>query len=100
MLSFPLFRLHEASDRLADTEHAAPDSSSTTDVGRLEPAKDDAESEASEWELPERREREEERRVEAEELGLVKRIRGGLCFPLSFPLSFLYHFFGALHIFL
>ena len=44
---------------------------STTDVGRLvpPPAEEDAQSEASEWELRERREREEERRVEAEELG-------------------------------
>jgi hypothetical protein len=40
-------------------------------VGRLAPAlaEEDAQSEASEWELRERREREEERRVEAEELG-------------------------------
>ena len=45
---------------------------STTDVGRWAPnlaADEDARSEASEWELRERREREEERRVEAEELG-------------------------------
>jgi hypothetical protein len=44
---------------------------STTGVGRrvLPPAEDDAQSEASEWEPQERREREEERRVEAEELG-------------------------------
>jgi hypothetical protein len=44
----------------------------TTDVGRLvpAPAEEDAQSEASEWELWERREREEERRVEAEELGV------------------------------
>jgi hypothetical protein len=33
------------------------------------PAEEDARSEASEWELRERREREEERAVEAEELG-------------------------------
>jgi len=38
-------------------------------VGRLVPAEEDAGSEASEWELRERRERGEERRVEAEELG-------------------------------
>jgi hypothetical protein len=44
---------------------------STTDVGRrvLAAAEDDAQSEASEWELCERREREEERRQEAEGLG-------------------------------
>jgi hypothetical protein len=43
----------------------------TTDVGRLAPApaEEDAQSEASEWELRERSDREEERRVEAEELG-------------------------------
>jgi hypothetical protein len=43
----------------------------TTDVGRRVPAPDeeDAQSEASEWELRERREREEERRAEAEQLG-------------------------------
>jgi hypothetical protein len=44
---------------------------STTDVGRRvpPPVENDAESEASEWELRERREREEERRAEADELG-------------------------------
>jgi hypothetical protein len=44
----------------------------TTDVGRRVPApveENDTESERSEWELWERREREEERRAEAEELG-------------------------------
>ena len=41
----------------------------TTDVGRLVPTEEDAGSEASQWELRERREREEERRAEAEELG-------------------------------
>jgi len=41
---------------------------STTDVGRLVPAEEDAGSEVSEWERRECREREEERRVEAEEL--------------------------------
>ena len=43
----------------------------TTDVGRLVPPKDEgnAGSEVSEWELRERREREEESRVEAETLG-------------------------------
>ena len=45
--------------------------SSSTDVGRIVPAAevDDAESEASEWELRERREREEGRRAEAEVRG-------------------------------
>jgi hypothetical protein len=44
---------------------------STTDVGRLVPAPvaENAPSEASEWELRERREREEERRAEEEGLG-------------------------------
>jgi hypothetical protein len=43
----------------------------TTDVGRRvpAPAEEDAQSEASEWELRERREREEERRAEVEALG-------------------------------
>lgn len=44
---------------------------STTDVGRLVPAEVPAEedgSEVSEWECREHREREEERRMEAEEL--------------------------------
>jgi hypothetical protein len=44
---------------------------STTDVGRRvpTPAEEDGETDASEWELRDRREREEGRRVEAEELG-------------------------------
>jgi hypothetical protein len=44
---------------------------STTDIGRLvpDPAEEEAQSEASEWELRERREREEESRQEAEMLG-------------------------------
>ena len=44
---------------------------SSTDVGKIVPAVevDDAESEASEWELRERQEREEERGAEAEALG-------------------------------
>jgi len=45
---------------------------STTDVARWAPnlaADEDARSEASEWELRERRKREEGRSVEAEELG-------------------------------
>jgi hypothetical protein len=55
---------------------------STTDVGRriLRPAaEEDVQSEALEWELQERRER-EERRVEAEELGA-----GGEELPLFLP---------------
>jgi len=45
---------------------------SSTDIGKIVPAEegDDAESEASEWELRERAEQEEERRVEAETLGM------------------------------
>jgi hypothetical protein len=43
----------------------------TTDVGRrvMTAAEDDAQSETSEWQLRERREKEEERRQEAEGLG-------------------------------
>jgi len=52
---------------------------STTDVGRLAPTEEDAESETSEWELRERREREAESRAEAEELGA-----GGVL-PLFLP---------------
>jgi len=44
---------------------------STTDVGRLVPAEGDAGSEVPEWELRWRREREEERRAEAEEVNGV-----------------------------
>jgi hypothetical protein len=57
-------------DLLADTRCYQPvlDFLSSTDVGRRvpPPAEDDAQSEVSEWELRERREREEKRRVEAE----------------------------------
>ena len=42
---------------------------STTDVEKLVPAEEDARCEVSEWELQVRREREEERRLEAEGLG-------------------------------
>ena len=60
-------------DLLADERcsRAVLDFLSTTDVGRLVPApvEEDPQSEASEWELRERREQEEERRAEAEELG-------------------------------
>ena len=54
---------------------------SATDVGRLVPAEGDAGSEVSEWE---RREREEERRVEAEELG------AGEDLPLFLPTPLLH----------
>jgi hypothetical protein len=61
-------------DLLADERcsRAVPDFLSTTDVGRLAPTpvEEDAQSEASEWERRERREREEERRQGAEELGI------------------------------
>jgi len=50
-------------------ERGHQDFLSTKGVGRLVPAEEDAGSEASKWELRGRREREEERRVEAEELG-------------------------------
>ena len=45
---------------------------SSTDIGKIVPAEegDNAESEASEWKLRERAEQEEERRVEAETLGM------------------------------
>ena len=60
-------------DLLADERcsRAVLDFLSTTDVGRLVPApvEEDAQSEASEWELRKRREQEEERREEAEGLG-------------------------------
>jgi hypothetical protein len=61
-------------DLLADERcsRAVLDFLATTVVGRLAPApsdEEDAQSEASEWELRERRDREEERRMEAEELG-------------------------------
>jgi len=56
-------------DLVADgrCSQAVLDFLSTTDVGRLVPAEEDAGS--SEWERRERREREEERRVEMEEFG-------------------------------
>jgi ribonuclease HI len=60
-------------DLLADERcsRAVLDFLATTDVGRRvpAPAEEDAQSEVSEWELRERRERGEERRAEAEELG-------------------------------
>jgi hypothetical protein len=61
-------------DLLADERcsRAVLDFLATTDVGRRvlpAPAEEDARSEASEWELRERGEREEERAAEAERLG-------------------------------
>jgi hypothetical protein len=60
-------------DRLADDRctRAVLGLLSTTYVGRLAPAlaEEDAQSEVSEWELRERREGEEERRLKAEGLG-------------------------------
>jgi hypothetical protein len=58
----------------------------TTDVGRRvpPPAENDAQSDASEWELRERREREEGRRVESEELGAWGEEQ-----PLFLPTSFM-----------
>jgi len=60
-------------DLLADDRciRAELDFLSTTEVGglNLAAAEEDAQSEASEWELQERREREEEREIEAERLG-------------------------------
>jgi len=68
-------------DRLAyrRCSQAVLDSLSTADVGGLVPAVEDAVSEVSEWERRERGEREEKRRVEAEELG------AGREEPLFFP---------------
>jgi len=56
---------------------------SATDVRRLVPAGEDAGSKVSEWGLRERREREEEKRVETEELGA----RGEEPFSFRRPLS-------------
>jgi hypothetical protein len=58
---------------------------STTDVGRRVPAAEDAGSEASEWELRERREREEEREAEAEELDAAGELGAGEELPLFLP---------------
>jgi hypothetical protein len=60
-------------DLLADERcsRAVRDFLATTDVGRLgpAPAEEDAQRVASEWELRDQRDREEERRVKPEELG-------------------------------
>jgi len=60
---------------------------SSTDVGKLVLVEDegDAGSEAPEWELWERREREEDRRVESEELGAVREVGAGEEPPLLLP---------------
>lgn len=50
---------------------------STTDVGRLVPAEENAGSEVSEWELRERQDQEEERRAEAEGLGAAGELGAG-----------------------
>jgi len=55
------------------------DSLSSTDVGRRVSAEEGAEREASEWELREQRELEEERRAEAGELGVGEEL------PLFLP---------------
>jgi hypothetical protein len=65
-------RCWKVRDLLADERCSTVlDFLATTDVGRRvpAPAEEDAQSEVSEWGLRERREREEERRAEAEELG-------------------------------
>jgi len=87
---------------------------STTDVGRRipAPAEEDAQSQASEWELRELREREAEREAELEELGAEveeplfpahpsswhRQKRSSEREPLSFC-SFVRYFFGAISIF-
>jgi len=77
------------------------------------PAEDGAGSEVSEWELRERRQREVERRVEAEELcaegeeqplflltpSSMAAVEGNWGVDLDFFRSFFRPFFGAFHIF-
>ena len=77
-------------DLLADERcgQAVLDFLSSTDVGRLvSPLKkdDDAGSEVTEWELRERRERQEEREGEAEALGAVDDMGDGEERPLFLP---------------
>jgi len=77
-------------DRLADERcgQAVLDFLSSTDVGRLVPPlkkKDDAGSEVSEWELRERRDRQEEWEGEAEALGAVDDMGDGEELPLFLP---------------
>jgi hypothetical protein len=99
-------------DLLADERcsRAVLDILSTTDVGRLipAPAGEDAQSEASEWELRKRRESEEERRAEAE--GLAPSSRKPCYYPRppswhprkrsENVLSFICYSFGPSSIFL
>ena len=72
-------------DLLADKRcsQAGLDSLSATDMGRPVHADEDAGSEMSEWQLRECREREEERRAEAEELGAGRNYRCSYPPPLS-----------------
>jgi len=75
-------------DVLADERCSRPvlDFLTATDVGRRVPAEEDAGSDASEWELRERREREEEREAGTEELGAELGGRGGApAAPLHTP---------------
>ena len=76
-------------DLLADDRcsRAVLDFLSTTDVGRLAlaPVEEDAQSEASEWEVRERREQEDEREAETERLGAV--VEESLFLPTSAFLS-------------
>ena len=71
-------------DLLADgrRSQAVLDFLSTMDVGRLVPAEEDAGSEVSGWE---RREREEERRAETEELGAAGELGAKKKLPLFLP---------------
>jgi len=65
------WKVHELFAELTCSQ-ALLDFLSSTDIGKIVPAEegDNAESEASEWELRERAEQEEERMVEAETLGM------------------------------
>jgi len=77
-------------DLLADERcgQAVLDFLSSTDVGRLVPPLkegDDAGNGVSEWELRERRERQEEREGEAEALGAVDDMGDGEELPLFLP---------------
>ena len=75
-------------DLLADgrCSQAALDFLSTTDAGRLVPAEEDAGSEVSEWE---RREQKEEKRAEAEEVGVAGELAAGEGPPLLPKPSFM-----------
>jgi len=74
-------------DLLADgrCSQAVLDFLSTTDVRIRVPAEEDAESEASEWELREHREREEERDAGAEVLGAEGELGAGEEPPVFLP---------------